>query len=312
MSEQPPNPKTTALTTRDPFAIMDALDEKAIMAAFQGQVPEHWVYRFEIDGRVTEGLSAPGVEETARYMAAHEHEVLRELDVHLESETETEGRFVATAARFAISPEGDEIKLDTVIRGKRQPKYIQLRKGGRQFNEHWYEIGVTKAARNAKLALIPDRIKQHVIRLAAKKGKVLTPDLPEATEGATDGACPEHNKPLINGTYGPYCPTKVTGADGKERWCKGTGAKARKAAPAKAAPAAGEPVNKATGEIFPTRDQIVNLGQLFTAALNFFGLSQKETLDALSKSDKTEIADAGEEWEKLVERYQEQGEPDAP
>ena len=60
--------------------------------------------------------------------------------------------------------------------------------------------------------------------------------------------------------------------------------------------------------MFPTREQIVNLGQLFTAALNFFGLSQKETLDALGKSDKTEIADAGAEWEKLVERYQDQGE----
>jgi len=123
------------------------------------------------------------------------------------------------------------------------------------------------------------------------------------------GVCPAHNKPLINGTYGLYCPTKVMGNDGKERWCKGTGGAKKAAAPKKAAPAAGEPVDKATGEIFPTRDAITNVGQLLTASLNFFGLSRAETLDALGKKDTLDIADPGAEWEKLIEKYQEQGEP---
>jgi len=126
---------------------------------------------------------------------------------------------------------------------------------------------------------------------------------------ASLGVCALHNKPLRKGDYGLYCHTRVTGADGKERWCKGTSAKPKKAAPAKAAPAAGEPVDKATGEIFPTRDAITNVGQLLTASLNFFGLSRAETLDALGKKDTLDIADPGAEWEKLIEKYQEQGEP---
>jgi hypothetical protein len=122
------------------------------------------------------------------------------------------------------------------------------------------------------------------------------------------GVCPIHNKPLKRGDYGLYCPTKVDGPDGKKRWCKGTGANGEKPTPAKTPPPAQAGDGGAETEVFPTRDQIKNLGQLFTAALNFFGLSQKETLDALGHTDKTEIADAGAAWEKLVERYQEQGE----
>jgi len=33
--------------------------------------------------------------------------------------------------------------------------------------------------------------------------------------------CPIHNKDLIKGQYGLYCPTKVPGPKGKEVWCKG-------------------------------------------------------------------------------------------
>src|SRR4030042_1507613 len=39
---------------------------------------------------------------------------------------------------------------------------------------------------------------------------------------APHGACPIHHKPLKKGDYGLYCPTKVEGPHGKERWCKGT------------------------------------------------------------------------------------------
>jgi hypothetical protein len=35
------------------------------------------------------------------------------------------------------------------------------------------------------------------------------------------GRCPIHNKELVKGQYGLYCPTKVPGPKGKEVWCKG-------------------------------------------------------------------------------------------
>ena len=122
------------------------------------------------------------------------------------------------------------------------------------------------------------------------------------------GLCPIHNKQLRKGTYGLYCPTKVTGTDNKERWCKGTAPGGKK--PPATAPKALAPSAPAEGEslTYPAGDQIKNLGQLYTAALNFFGLSKNETLDKLDIKDATQIADPGAEWEKLVEKYQEQGE----
>ena len=122
------------------------------------------------------------------------------------------------------------------------------------------------------------------------------------------GQCPIHNKAIVKGEFGPYCPMKVEGPDGKKRWCKGVapGGKKTPAPPPKPdeqpAPSEGQPA------VFPPGDQIKNLGQLYTAALNFFGLSKNETLDKLDIKDATQIADPGAEWEKLVEKYQEQGE----
>lgn len=135
------------------------------------------------------------------------------------------------------------------------------------------------------------------------------PGQQQASSGADAeyGLCPIHHVALRKGQYGVYCPVKVKGADGKERWCKGLSPTGRKAAaPQQKAPPAGE-AGPARPASIPTRDDINNLGQLFTASHNVFGLSQSETLDALGKTDKMDIVDPGEEWERLVERYAEQG-----
>lgn len=48
--------------------------------------------------------------------------------------------------------------------------------------------------------------------------------LPSPIDGqAPYGRCPEHGKPLINGPYGPFCPTDIPDGKGGTRKCKGKG-----------------------------------------------------------------------------------------
>lgn len=168
---------------KDPFSLMDQLDTEAILAELEGQLVMAWVYEIkDKDGKVTQGLSAKGVEGAARYMATKK-EILRELEVKLESETEREARFLATAGRFALRVDADgnihDVLLDSVVRGKRESKYRRRRDGREEFNPHWYETGVTKAARNAKLALIDEKIAQMILKKAIRQGRVTRASIEE-------------------------------------------------------------------------------------------------------------------------------------
>jgi len=159
----------------NPFAMMEAMDDQNIVQRLQGRVSEAWVYSVTEGGRTVEGLSADGVEEAARFLAKENHEVIRELECSIESESETEARFTAKAGRYRLHVNEDtgeihEILLDTAIRGKRQPK----RYGSGAFNQFWYETGVTKAVRNAKMALLPEELIAVVIENAKSRGRVQT------------------------------------------------------------------------------------------------------------------------------------------
>jgi hypothetical protein len=146
-------------------------EDRAIVARISGQITTDWVYRFKVGQQEVTGLSVDGVEAAARECAKL-GEAIRELDVRCEYEDENEARFVARAGRYVVGPDGSERLLDVAIRGKRQPKVIRLRSGGTQADEFWYEIGVAKAVRNAKEALLPEAVKAEIMAKAETSGRV--------------------------------------------------------------------------------------------------------------------------------------------
>ncbi len=156
----------------NPLALMQAVDV-ATIAGTDLIVPdlkengEHpWMYEFQQQGQTVRGLGVDGVEDAARALAS-KGEIIQEMECRLEMQDDREAYFISKAGRFAISPDGEHIgPLDTAIRALRQPKFIKLRDGGEKFNEKWFEVGVAKSNRNAKEALIPEKMKQMMIAIA--------------------------------------------------------------------------------------------------------------------------------------------------
>lgn len=196
------------------MAVFEEMETMAIMEAVEGRISPTWIY--VIPG-VGENLSVVGVENAAREMAIR-REPIREVACTLTYEDDDEARFVAHAARYAIAEDGREVLLDTAIRAKRVSKWITVtsdnvaRKHGIKVgekipNEHWFEVGMTKASRNAKLALMPDEVRQHIIR-TAKGG------------AAPDKPAPKASQPRQRKTK----PTEPTGTPMDDRqaftaWC---------------------------------------------------------------------------------------------
>lgn len=170
---------TEEMVPQDPYQLMDAMDDRAIVEQMEGRVTDAWVYAVNQGGRTVTGLSAAGVEEAARLLARNSKgtEVLRELEAYVEKEDDLEARFIAKAGRFTIlfdQGTAHEVLMDTAIRGKRVSKYYA---NGEQ-NPHWFEQGLTKAVRNAKLALLPETLISEMVRRAQKlqRTKELTAD----------------------------------------------------------------------------------------------------------------------------------------
>src|SRR4051812_23375940 len=129
MSESMPNPNETAGQPRpwDPFQLMDRMDEEALRKELEGVATTDLVYVVKEGGQEVVGLSKTGVDECCMALVA-QGQVIREEDLQHEVIGEGEDRealFKVKAARFAVSPEGAEVRLDQVIGVKRQPLYYE-------------------------------------------------------------------------------------------------------------------------------------------------------------------------------------------
>ena len=128
MSETTPNP-TDVLPQQaaswDPFQMMDRLDEDALRRELDGVATTDLVYVVREGGQEVVGLSKTGVDECCMALVA-QGQVIREEDLQYEVIGEGEERealFKVRAARFAVSPAGQEVRLDQVIGVKRQPLF---------------------------------------------------------------------------------------------------------------------------------------------------------------------------------------------
>ncbi|HEX6104322.1 MAG TPA: hypothetical protein VFZ26_01980 [Gemmatimonadales bacterium] len=128
MSEHSPNPidaAPQAAAAWDPFQLMDRLDEEALRKELDGVASTDLVYVVKEGGQEIVGLSKTGVDECCMALVA-QGQVIREEDLQYEVIGEGEERealFKVRAARFAVSPAGQEVRLDQVIGVKRQPLF---------------------------------------------------------------------------------------------------------------------------------------------------------------------------------------------
>jgi hypothetical protein len=127
MSDTTANPDESSTQTKpwDPFQLMDRLDEEALRKELEGVASTDLVYVIKESGQEVVGLSKTGVDECCMALVS-QGQVIREEDLQYELIGEGEERealFKVKAARFAVSPSGQDVRLDQVIGVKRQSLY---------------------------------------------------------------------------------------------------------------------------------------------------------------------------------------------
>jgi hypothetical protein len=247
MAETMPNPADTAVPAPqpwDPFQLMDRMDEEALRKELDGVAGTDLVYVVKEGGQEVVGLSKTGVDECCMALVS-QGQVIREEDLQYEVIGEGEDRealFKVKAARFAVSPAGQEVRLDQVIGVKRQPLFyepaqldldarVPSKKNSvqreRQLNPHWYEAGAMKAARNARFRLIPGNVRAQVIASARQGGQTRVveaqpgtlrgiskaqPSAPvppvAAAEVQVERTAPASAPAEVVARVGPYAPTE--------------------------------------------------------------------------------------------------------
>lgn len=125
-----PTPEVPAVPVApqwDPFQLMDRMDEEALQRELDGVAATDLVYVVKEGGQEIVGLSKTGVDECCMALVS-QGQVIREENLQYEligEDDRREALFKVRAARFAVSPAGQEVRLDQVIGVKRQPLYYE-------------------------------------------------------------------------------------------------------------------------------------------------------------------------------------------
>lgn len=120
-------PAVPAAPQWDPFQLMDRMDEEALRRELDGVASTDLVYVVKEGGQEVVGLSKTGVDECCMALVS-QGQVIREENLQYELIGDGEDRealFKVRAARYAVSPAGQEVRLDQVIGVKRQPLYYE-------------------------------------------------------------------------------------------------------------------------------------------------------------------------------------------
>lgn len=163
---------------------MELADESQIVAELQGHVSDKYIYELKIKddtGKPVTGLSHSGTNWAVREFAKRS-EIIRVIKFEDLSTLDDPDyyKIAVLAQRFGIDPETKkEVALDTVVRGKRQWKFMKknIWRDGVKTGEEVvpdpfaWEKCLTKAERNAKQALIPMEWVKELIETAIKNKK---------------------------------------------------------------------------------------------------------------------------------------------
>ena len=171
-----PNPVVTEKTDPAlPYSLFDSEDDAQILSEMQGAVINKFVYSFPQEGKEVVGLSRAGVEQACRESANKKGEVYRIIGDPLVTEDPDYIKVIIKAGRYKILLDKKgcykgEILLDTAIGSKRQSKKMRTRDGKIIDNKFAYEVAISKAQRNAKMALLPYAFIIEIIKLFRKGG----------------------------------------------------------------------------------------------------------------------------------------------
>lgn len=177
--------KPTALQVAEQFAVLDRLDEDALVSEMAGRVVKHYLYAVEqwdpdLRKKVKKfQLSKPGVDAVCREMALKGEYIREERIDCTRDDVHREALFQCRAIRVrdVINGAGEKVGetvLDSAIGVKRQPLRIWKKQGKKglaeteDINPHWYEHGAMKAARNARRRLIPEAVATELLKLWAQ------------------------------------------------------------------------------------------------------------------------------------------------
>lgn len=184
----------------DPFQLMDRLDEDALRKELEGAASTELVYVVKEGGQEVVGLSKTGVDECCMALV-RQGQVIREEDLSYEIIGDAEDRealFKVKAARFAVSPDGADVRLDQVIGVKRQALYyepvpldLDARVPSRKYKGSTYRELLQTADGRDYLAWMADNFNEAEIRsfvtrilageeVVAQRGKQLNPHWYEA------------------------------------------------------------------------------------------------------------------------------------
>jgi hypothetical protein len=193
-------PVVPAAPQWDPFQLMDRMDEEALRRELDGVASTDLVYVVKEAGQEVVGLSKTGVDECCMALVS-QGQVIREENLQYELIGEGEDRealFKVRAARFAVSPAGQEVRLDQVIGVKRQPLYyepapldLDARVPSKKYRGKTYRELLASAEGRDYLAWMAEHFQEEGIRtfvrrilngeeVVAQRGRQLNPHWYEA------------------------------------------------------------------------------------------------------------------------------------
>lgn len=149
-----------------PFLLMDREDEKQIIAEMRGEILKEYVYSYKDKGRTIEGLSLAGINAVSIYMAEM-RKPMRALEQHITEDSEFV-KAVVKVGRYSVKDDGTEVGLDSAYGAKRQAKFYA---SGKE-NPFAFEQAISKAERNARKKLIPEKVIVELMKQYKEEGKV--------------------------------------------------------------------------------------------------------------------------------------------
>jgi hypothetical protein len=128
------------------YEMMDALDERQIVAELKGDIIEQYFYEFQQGGRLVVGISWSGIKYVARKMSEQGHPISVE-DVKFNP---TEKGYLAIATAMDLATKEKRWGASEASR------MVTLRSGDEKENPFALQVAMSKAQRNAIRNFIPE------------------------------------------------------------------------------------------------------------------------------------------------------------
>lgn len=171
------------------FVIASELaDDDAIEAELKGKAMEHYVYSFKQNGAEVTGLTVAGVNEMSRLLTRKKDSGIKIRIVPESIKIKTDAEMQESKGISVVLMAENMLSGETSIGAKFEPYQKKGRKGLYE-NTFALEKAVSKAERNAKRKLIPEKLAIETIRKFVNQGNV---------QAITPPTYNNYNKPIYN------------------------------------------------------------------------------------------------------------------